>query len=302
MLDLLKFLVPLTAGAGLYAAAVPLAEDLVSAGSKGRKTAVRWAGLSRFMASQSEILRMRAFCSGKRIRIGVEGLAALSAVLAALGGIFCAAFMGNLPLALAVVPALAALPWAVLNLIGRRDRRGLRDRFENALGIVTNSYLRSQDIVGAIQDNAESIGGYPGMLFREFLTEVSLTDSDLAGAISHMRAKTGDRGFRQWCTVLIQCLGDRELRFILPSVVSEMAEDRNAVLEAEPAVMKARKDFLIVLILAVMQLPIIRQVNPDWYRTVTETVPGQVIVAIGFCVCCVCAWLAFSIGEGGERK
>ena len=292
----------LLAGAGAYMVLVPLLAERTPVRDGNVRRGPEWPWLSRFAASQNEILRMRAFNSGKRPRIGVEGVMALSAILAALGGIVGGAVMRNIPLTLALVPAMAALPWAALNLIGRRDRRGLRDRIENALGIVTNSYLRSQDIISAVKDNIGSIGGYPGLVFREFLTEVSLTDSDLAGAIAHMRDKTGDRGFRQWCTVLIQCLGDRELRFILPSVVAEMAEDRNALLEAEPAVMKARKDYLIVLILAVMQIPIIGRVNSDWYRTITATVPGQIIITVGFCVCAVCTWLAFSIGEGGDRR
>ncbi len=256
-----------------------------------------------FLVRAEELLALKALeMNGVWAKVKVVHLICVSGVLFVVGGAVFGGLLGNIPSALVAAPVMAAIPWVILNLIGRRTRRNLRDQLEHAMGLVTNSYLRGQDIIEAVQDNIGEFDGYTEMLFRGFLTEVSLTDAGIAAALANMRDKTANTYFKQWCTVLIQCLEDRELRFTLPPIVAEMVDRRGAVLEANTLIRKAQRDFFVIVVIACMQLPIMGQVNPEWYRLLTDTTIGQIVTAILFALCAVCGLVvirkAGSVKEG----
>lgn len=256
-----------------------------------------------YLTRAEEILALKALeMNGVWTKVKVVHLICGSVVLLVVGGAVFGTLLGNIPLAIVAAPIMAAIPWIILNLIGRRTSRNLQDQLEHAMGIVTNSYLRGQDIIGSIQDNIGEFNGYTEVLFRGFLTEVSLTDAGIATALADMRDKTANTYFKQWCTVLIQCLEDRELRFTLPPIVAEMGDRRGAVLEADTMIKKAQRDFFVILVIACMQLPIIGQVNPEWYRLLTDTTTGQVVTAVVFALCAICGLVvikkAGSLREG----
>ena len=256
-----------------------------------------------YLTRADEILALKALeMNGVWSKVKVAHMICCSAVLLVVGGAVFGTLLGNIPLAIVAAPIMAAIPWIILNLIGRRTSRNLQDQLEHAMGIVTNSYLRGQDIIGSVQDNIGEFNGYTEMLFRGFLTEVSLTDAGIATALADMRNKTANTYFKQWCTVLIQCLEDRELRFTLPPIVAEMGDRRGAVLEADTMIKKAQSDFFVILVIACMQLPIIGQVNPEWYRLLTDTTVGQLVTAVVFAMCAICGLVvirkAGSLREG----
>lgn len=262
--------------------------------------------MARVFARTYEILAMWAVESGRIVKsweIWVWALASL--FLMVLGFVVPGVFLSNIPMALVVSPILGAVPWFVLNVIGRRTQKNLQSHMEHAMGLVTNSYLRAQDIIGAISYNMGEFRGYTELLFKEFLTQVSLTDSSIASSLETMRDKTTNTYFKQWCTVLIQCMEDRELRFILPSIVAEMADSRGVIMEADTLVKKAQRDYIVILIIACMQIPIIGQINPDWHRMLTATTVGQVLTSVIFGVMAICTvevFRAASKGQGGKTR
>ena len=262
--------------------------------------------MAKAFARTYEILAMWAVESGRTVKsweIWVWVLASL--FLMVLGFVVPGVFLSNIPMALVVSPILGAVPWFVLNVIGRRTQKNLQSHMEHAMGLVTNSYLRAQDIIGAISDNMGEFRGYTELLFKEFLTQVSLTDSSIASSLETMRDKTTNTYFKQWCTVLIQCMEDRELRFILPSIVAEMADSRGVIMEADTLVKKAQRDYIVILIIACMQIPIIGQINPDWHRMLTATTVGQVLTSVIFGVMAICTvevFRAASKGQGGKTR
>ncbi len=277
---------------------------LVSPETKGERGGK--SPLGKHMAWAKEIMVMRAIESGRGAPTWGPAILLMSSVVMFGVGFAVPVVLGNnLPIAIVIGPCMSLVPWIGLSIIGNRTTRAMQAHMEHAMGLVTNSYLRAQDIIGAIQDNVGEFRGYTELLFKDFLTQVSLTDSSISASLASMRDKTTNTYFRQWCTVLIQCLGDRELRFILPSIVAEMGDSRSVVLEADTMIKKARRDYAIIMVIACMQLPIIGQVNGEWYRMLTMTLSGQVLTAVVFGVMAICSLLALRTGSvirGGKRK
>ena len=253
-----------------------------------------------------EILAMWAVESGRTVKSWELWVwLAVSVALMVVGFLVPGLGFGNIPMAMVISPILGAVPWFVISAIGKRTQKNLQSHMEHAMGLVTNSYLRVQDIIGAISDNMSEFRGYTEVLFKEFLTQVSLTDSSIAASLETMRDKSTNTYFKQWCTVLIQCMEDRELRFMLPSIVAEMADSRGVIMEADTMIKKAQRDYIVILIIACMQLPIISQINPDWYRILTTTTVGQILTAVVFGVMAICTVQVFMVAskvQGGRSK
>lgn len=247
-----------------------------------------------------EMLAMRAIETGRPINPkAVYFLLCLSFLLLIAGIAIPVVMAGNVPVALVIGPVSAQVPWIVLDYIGRKTRKTMQGHMEHAMGLVTNSYLRGQDIIKAIVDNVGEFSGYTEVLFKEFLTEISLTDSSVSSSILHMRDKSTDTYFYQWCTVLLQCVEDREMRFMLPSIVVEMADSKGAIREAETSIKKAQRDFVVILIIALMQFPMVKQINYGWYIMLSRT------TAVAFAVITICALMVVKMGwdaQGGKRK
>jgi hypothetical protein len=165
------------------------------------------------------------------------------------------------------------------------------------LSLVTNSYLQNEDIVKAINDNIHRI--YPPFhdIFEQFLIELRFADSSISNALIRMKSKFKHRYFAEWCDVLIQCQNDRELKYVLPPIVESLNDAKKMQIELDTVMRMVWRDYIIIALIAVAQIPMIRMMNADWYRLLTETLGGKVAVVILFLSVFVSAFIVTRINK-----
>ena len=63
--------------------------------------------------------------------------------------------------------------------------------------------------------------------------------------------------------------------------------------ELEQLVFSPRMEFITMAVLVLGNIPLVRFINADWYATLTQTIPGQAVIAL--CVAAVFVSFAFVI-------
>ena len=219
-------------------------------------------------------------------------LCAASLLLFAVGaGI--ATIMNNLLL----VPVLAAgmmfLPFWYIKLTAGHYRKAVTAELETALSIITTAYLRSEDLQTAVEENINYLNPPVQGVFRSFLTRIKHIDPDMDAALTDLKAAIDNEVWREWCDAVMACQADRSLKSILTPIVSKLSDMRVVNAELENLVFGPRKEFITMAVLVLINIPLVRFINKDWYHTLVATIPGQAVTAV--CLAAVFVSFAFVV-------
>lgn len=229
----------------------------------------------------------------------------LSVVLASLG--FAFGYLIDSLLAAGVLAlGLAIAPQAIIQIRTGEYLRGLHEKLEIGMGIVTNSYLQSGDLVGTVQDSHHLLPAQLEGIFKSFLVETQFIDANLVRALEQMRGKVENYYWQEWCSVLIQCQHDRQLRFALPGIVDRLSETRRIQLEIDTTIRKHFGDYIITVMIVLGSIPLMGLMMPEWYEMLMETVAGKITLAVVLAAILFTAiWVArinrpMNMEKGGE--
>lgn len=203
----------------------------------------------------------------------------LSVILALPGLIFGLA-IDNLPAAIVLATGLAAAPLAIIRIRTGEYVRGLNARLETGMGLITNSYLQSGDLTSAVSDNLKLLPAPLDNIFGKYLVETQFIDASNIRAIELMRERVNNRYWRDWCSVLIQCQHDRQLRFALPGIVERLGETRRAQMEIDTVIQKHFGDYLITVLIVLGSIPMMSLMMPDWYEMLMHTTAGKITLTV----------------------
>ncbi len=148
-----------------------------------------------------------------------------------IAGCIATVLIGNYFLIPVFAVAFAALPFFFArNTISAYDRH-IREEMETALSIVTTSYIRTDDIVGAVRENIAYLKPPIREIFLGFVGDSMMISSDLKDALRNMREKIDNAIFNapvwgEWCDTLITCQDDRTLKDTLLPIVSKLTDVR----------------------------------------------------------------------------
>ena len=229
--------------------------------------------LRREIEESQNILRM----TGREAKF--PAICAMSLLLFLVGASF-AFLLGNLFL----VPVLAAgmmfIPFWYIKLTAAYFKKAISAELETALSIITTSYLRNEDIQTAVEENLEYLNPPVKNAFAEFLTRIKLVDPDVDAALQDMGTKIDNAVFREWVAALLACQHDRGLKTILTPIVAKLSDMRIVNGELENMVFEPRKEFIIMQVLVVGNIPLLYFLNRDWFNTLMHTAMGQIILAV----------------------
>lgn len=183
-----------------------------------------------------------------------------------------------------LVPVMAAgcmmLPFWWVRLTASHFKRDIAAELETALSIITTAYLRSEDILTAVEENVDYLNQPVLSVFRGFISRVKLLNPDVRLALLDMKEQIDNVVFREWCDALIACQHDRSLKTTLTPIVAKLSDMRVVNGELENLVFEPRKEFVTMQILLVGNIPLLYFLNQDWYHTLMHTMLGQVILTI----------------------
>ncbi len=183
-----------------------------------------------------------------------------------------------------LMPVMAAgflmLPFWWVRLTASHFKRNIASELETALSIITTAYLRNEDILTAVEENVAYLNPPVLSVFQSFASRVKLVDPDIISALHDLKRKIENPVFKEWCDALISCQHDRSLKSTLTPIVSKLSDMRVVNGELENMVFEPRKEFIIMQILVIGNIPLLYFLNQDWYHTLMHTPLGQVILTV----------------------
>lgn len=208
-----------------------------------------------------------------------------STVCALALGLFCvggsaAILLGNFFLAPVMAVGFLFIPFWYVKLTANHYRRDVSAELETALSVVTTAYLRTEDIVTAVEENLAYLNPPVSKVFQEFLLQVKMVDPDVSAALQNMRRRIDNDMFREWCDALMDCQHDRSLKTTLRPIVGKLSDMRNVNAELEYLIAEPRKEFLMMVIFVIGNIPLMYLLNKDWYEVLMHTLLGQIILSI----------------------
>lgn len=200
-------------------------------------------------------------------------------LLSALGGILAGLLLGNLLLAGVLGVGFYFLPLWLSRFTLYRYQQFTSEELETSLSLITTSYLRSNDILSAIEENLSAVKEPVLSIFISFCNNLKYVDANAPAQIELMKSKLDNKLFWEWCDILILCQDNHLLQAALPPVVSKFSilkaqQEANETRMTEPLKLAFSMASLVVLFCPLMKL-----VNQVWYDNLMHTFPGQCVLA-----------------------
>ena len=206
--------------------------------------------------------------------------ACVTSILLLIAGCIVAVVIDNYFLIPVLAVAFASLPFFYIkNTIGAYDRH-VKEEMETALSIITTSYIRSDDILGAVQENITYLKPPVRGIFQSFVGDAMMISSDLKTALRNLKGKIDDSIFEEWCDTLIACQDDRTLKDTLLPIVSKLTDVRIVNNELKTMLSEAKKEYWMMVCLVVGNIPLLYMLNDSWYESLMFTIPGKIVLAI----------------------
>lgn len=204
--------------------------------------------------------------------------------LFSLGGFIAGLLLNNVLLSVVLAVGMAFAPLQYLKVRQSAYIQMINEQMETVLSLITNSYLQSGDIIKAVKNNLHRIEQPFHSIFCEFIAEKTFIDSNISKNIRKLKRKIDNSFFQEWCDTLILCQQDRELMYVLPTIIEKMSDIKQIQSELNTQMYNIYKDHISVTLVVAANIPLMKFLNAEWYRLLTQTVVGQIIVALTFVV------------------
>lgn len=207
-------------------------------------------------------------------------LACTAALLLMVVGCIVAIAIDNMFLIPVLAIAFALIPFAYLTKAIAIYETQVRQELETALSIITTSYIRSDNLVSAVQENLSYLKPPIKGIFEEFIAEATIISPDIRGAIHNLKDKVKNSIYEEWCDTLIACQNDRTLKDTLMPVVSKLTDVRLVNNSLKTMLAETRREYWMMVLMVVGNVPLLYCLNRDWYAALMNTVFGKIVLAI----------------------
>ena len=157
------------------------------------------------------------------------------------GGIVFSLIIGNLFLMPVLAAILAVVPFLHVKTSLAYYKKHVEEEIETALSIISTSYTRSDNIVGAITENIGYIKPPVNHIFNSFVAETTAINADIKAALRRLRERINNQIFREWCDCLTQCQDDRTMKTSLMPIVNKLTDVRIVNNELKTMLMEPKK-------------------------------------------------------------
>lgn len=240
-------------------------------------TGKKLSGFDKFKAEAEDALRLS---NTKLTWEQFEGVLIVFTII----GVVIGVILHNILLCVVLGGIMTYVPVIIMKLKQYKYSMYINDQLQSAMNTVTTAYLKNDDINIAVKENLNRIDEPLNAIFREFVASNMFIDSDIVRNIRFMRSRVNNHFFHEWCDALILCQSDRNVKYMLPTIIEEMSDVKNIQEEANTVMMQIYKEFGLVAGMVIANIPFMKLLNSDWFTYLTQTFPGKVIVIITFIV------------------
>ena len=206
-------------------------------------------------------------------------------------GIIFAIIIDNLFLAPVIAIAFGLIPFIYSSKTIATYEKHLKQEMETTLSVITNSYIRNDNIITAVEENLQYIKPPLKNAFQSFIGDATMISSDMKLALTNLKSKVQDDIFKEWVDVLIQCQDNRTLSDTLLMVVTKLTDVRVVNNELKTMLTNARNEYWTMVFLVIGNVPLLYFLNRDWFHTLMFTSPGKIVLSICGAVILVTAFL-----------
>lgn len=203
-----------------------------------------------------------------------------ASILCSALGIGIGAFMNNWMLSVVLAAGLYFVPMWLTRFQLYRYQQYLSDELETALSLVTTSYMRTGDLLGAVEENLPHIHEPLKLVFTVFSNNVRYVDSNVAAQIQKMKDSVENGLFAQWCDALILCQDNHQQMAALPPIVNKFSVLKEQQQANKTRMMLPLRQAVSMIILVLAFCPIMAMVNESWYYNLTHTLGGQISLVL----------------------
>lgn len=172
------------------------------------------------------------------------------------------------------------LPFFVLKIIVNNYEKRITNHLESALSLITTSYLRNENIVLSIEENKEYFNMSIKGIFEEFLVEVNYLNENIIESLKHMKMKIKNSLFDEFVDNLILLQSDKSKKFILNNTLSKFSSIKLINLDLSLNLYEPVKEFMSMVILSLLNIPLIYFLNKDWYLILVNEPLGKFMIAL----------------------
>lgn len=195
-------------------------------------------------------------------------------------GIIVSVLLGNLFLMPALSISFALIPFFYTSNTLNYYEKHVNEELETTLSVITNSYIRTDDIVSSVHDNIKYIKPPLREIFMSFEGEATAVSSNIKRALYNLREKVDNEIFREWCDTLIQCQDDRTLKDTLLPIIARLTDIRIVNNELKTMLSSVRNEYWVMVALVIGNVPLLYVLNKDWFHTLLFTTGGKAVCGL----------------------
>lgn len=191
--------------------------------------------------------------------------------------------LGYWPLVPAVFITAAAIPLLYAQKLIKNYQKHVEQEIKTAMGVVTSSYIRCEDIIQAVKENLDNIKYPVYEYFEAFIVEAETVSTDTKRALKNLKYKIDDAVFREWVDALVDCQSDRGLKVTLEPIVRKYTDMITVNAELETMLASPKVQYYGMAGLTVAIVPLLKVMSSDennWFDTLVYTTPGKVVLGI----------------------
>ncbi|ERI90671.1 hypothetical protein HMPREF1982_03709 [Clostridiales bacterium oral taxon 876 str. F0540] len=195
-------------------------------------------------------------------------------------GVMIAISLNNIFLVPVLAGGFSLLPFWYVKFTATFYKKQLNAELETALSVITTSYIRSESIITAVDENITYINPPVADVFKSFLMQTKLINSNIKMALENLKSKIDNDVFKEWVDAVSSCQEDKNLKTTLIPIVSKLSDMRIVSAEMDYLLYEPMKEFITMTILLVGNIPLMYFLNKSWYNTLMFTAIGKAILAI----------------------
>lgn len=188
--------------------------------------------------------------------------------------------IGNIFLAIPLSVSFLIAPFVYVKYSTGKLEKKISEELETALSIITNSYIRNENIILAVEENINYINEPVKSVFNSFLDECNYINPDIKSNIASLRGKLSNPVFVEYCNALIQCQNDISLKSTLYGIVKKLSNIRVVTARLDGLIYAPVKEYFIMVMIYLINLPAFYLLNKEWFEIITNTTIGHMMVAI----------------------
>lgn len=197
---------------------------------------------------------------------------------------------------------MCILPFVYIKYLGNRLKKQQNEELETALSIITSSYIRSEDILTAVEENKDYINPPIKDVFEQFVMEASLVDPDIKKLVRGMKTKIDNSIFHEWCDAIIACQDDGALKSTLTPIVKKCSNIRIVSVRLDSLLYAPVKEYITMVTLLVLNVPLMRFLNKSWFHILLFEMQGKIVLAVCSMVILISAIGVIRISKPIEYK